>query len=42
MQVDGLPKGRYGVELDAPDIETYIGDKAAARSFLLDKIRELI
>ena len=34
MSVDGLPKGRYGVECDAPDIETYCPDRLAARKYL--------
>ena len=36
------PKGRYGIGADMPDTELYIGDKAAARGFLLDKIRGLL
>ena len=36
------PKGRYGIGADMPDTELYIGDKEAARGFLLDKMRELL
>ena len=42
MQVDGLPKGRYGVEADAPDLEPYIGDRKAAREFVIGKIQEFV
>jgi len=39
MQVDGLPAHR-GEE--QPDIETYIGDKIAARDFVIGKIQDFI
>jgi hypothetical protein len=38
MQVDGLPAHR-GEE--TPDIETYIGDKIAARDFVIGKMRKM-
>jgi hypothetical protein len=41
MQIDGLPKGRYGVEIDAPDVEPYIGDRKEARDFILARFHEL-
>jgi len=42
MKIDGLPSGRYGVEIDAPDLETYIGDRKAAREFVIGKIQEFV
>ena len=42
MQFDP-PKGRYGIGLDdMPDVELYIGDKAAARGFIVDKTRQML
>ena len=41
MQFDP-PKGRYGIGADMPDTELYIGDKAAARGFICDKMRQVL
>ena len=36
------PKGRYGIGADMPDTELYIGDKKAAREFVIGKIQEFV
>jgi di/tripeptidase len=41
MQIDGL-RGKYGVGIESPDVETYVGNKAEARAFVIDKFRSLM
>jgi hypothetical protein len=39
-RIDGLPCGRYGVELEAPDLRLYIHDEPTLRQKMIDLISE--